>query len=93
MEKCFDRAHPNVEFILGTISKVTITEQNFVAGLKLRITTPVKGNPIPTFSWTKDGKPLSGDRVHAFSDGELVNLINTLLVLLAFCIYKLCTAP
>ena len=42
-------------------------------GAKLRITTPVKGNPIPEFTWTKDGKPLSGDRVHAFSDGELVN--------------------
>ena len=55
----------------------TRTEQNFIAGLKLRITTPVKGNPIPTFSWTKDGKPLSGDRVHAFSDGELVNAITS----------------
>ena len=42
-------------------------------GQKLRITTPVKGNPIPEFSWTKDGKPLSGERVHAFSDGELVS--------------------
>ena len=41
-------------------------------GAKLRITTPVKGNPIPEFTWTKDGKPLSGDRVHSFSDGELV---------------------
>jgi hypothetical protein len=41
-------------------------------GQKLRITTPVKGNPIPGFSWTKDGAPLEGDRVHFFSDGELV---------------------
>jgi len=40
-------------------------------GLKLRITTPIKGNPIPEFCWTKDGKPLSGDRVNSFSDGEL----------------------
>ena len=46
-------------------------------GTKLRITTPVKGNPIPEFTWTKDGKPLSGDRVHAFSDGELVSSILT----------------
>ena len=43
-------------------------------GQKLRITTPVKGNPIPGFSWTKDGAPLEGDRVHFFSDGELVSL-------------------
>ena len=43
-------------------------------GLKLRITTPVKGNPIPEFSWTKDGAPITGDRIHFFSDGELVNL-------------------
>jgi hypothetical protein len=43
-------------------------------GQKLRITTPVKGNPIPGFSWTKDGAPLEGDRVHFFSDGELVRL-------------------
>ena len=42
-------------------------------GQKLRITTPVKGNPIPGFSWTKDGAPLEGDRVHFFSDGELVS--------------------
>ena len=42
-------------------------------GQKLRITTPVKGNPIPEFSWTKDGHSLSGDRVHSFSDGELVS--------------------
>jgi hypothetical protein len=25
------------------------------------------------FSWTKDGAPLEGDRVHFFSDGELVS--------------------
>ena len=25
-------------------------------GMKLRITTPIKGNPIPTFSWTKNGR-------------------------------------
>ena len=42
-------------------------------GQKLRITSPVKGNPVPTFSWTKDGKPIDGDRVHFFSDGELVS--------------------
>ena len=41
-------------------------------GQKLRITTPVKGNPIPEFSWTKDGAPIDSDRVHFFSDGELV---------------------
>jgi hypothetical protein len=41
-------------------------------GQKLRITTPVKGNPIPEFWWTKDGQTLSGDRIHSFSDGELV---------------------
>ena len=44
-------------------------------GLKLRITTPIKGNPIPEFCWTKDGKPLSGDRVNSFSDGELVSYL------------------
>ena len=27
-------------------------------GQKLRITTPIKGNPIPEFSWTKDGMTL-----------------------------------
>ena len=43
-------------------------------GQKLRITTPVKGNPIPEFSWTKDGSPIKGDRVHFFSDGELVSI-------------------
>ena len=44
-------------------------------GQKLRITTPIKGNPIPEFSWTKDGQPLTGDRVHSFSDGELVSIL------------------
>ena len=44
-------------------------------GQKLRITTPVKGNPIPGFSWTKDGAALEGDRVHFFSDGELVRIL------------------
>ena len=48
-------------------------------GLKLRITTPIKGNPIPEFCWTKDGKPLSGDRVNSFSDGELVSYLLTFL--------------
>ena len=43
-------------------------------GCKLRITTPVKGNPIPTFSWTKEGAPINNDRAHCFSDGELVSL-------------------
>ena len=42
-------------------------------GQKLRITTPVKGNPVPTFTWTKDGKPIDPKRVHFFSDGELVS--------------------
>ncbi len=42
-------------------------------GQKLRITTPIRGNPVPTFSWTKDGKPIDDDRVHFFSDGELVS--------------------
>ena len=49
-------------------------------GLKLRITTPIKGNPIPEFCWTKDGKPLSGDRVNSFSDGELVSHFLPLLL-------------
>lgn len=44
-------------------------------GCKLRITTPIKGNPIPEFCWTKDGQSLHGDRVHAFSDGELVSSV------------------
>jgi len=43
-------------------------------GAKLRITTPVKGNPIPTFSWTKNGSPIDGSRCHFFSDGELIGL-------------------
>ena len=42
-------------------------------GQKLRITTPVKANPVPTFAWTKDGKPIDPKRVHFFSDGELVS--------------------
>ena len=42
-------------------------------GQKLRITTPVKGNPVPTFTWTKNGKPIDPKRVHFFSDGELVS--------------------
>ena len=50
-------------------------------GQKLRITTPVKGNPIPEFTWTFNGKPLTGDRVHAFSDGELVSVITGLYLL------------
>lgn len=41
-------------------------------GQKLRVTTPVKGNPVPTFEWTKDGKPIDKNRVHFFSDGELI---------------------
>lgn len=45
-------------------------------GQKLRITTPVKGNPVPTFSWTKDGQPINADRVHFFSDGELVSSLD-----------------
>ena len=43
-------------------------------GQKLRITTPVQGNPIPEFSWSKDGAPIDSDRVHFFSDGELIGL-------------------
>ena len=43
-------------------------------GMKLRITTPIKGNPIPTFSWTKNGKPIESSRCHFFSDGELIGL-------------------
>merc|ERR1719462_70908 len=43
-------------------------------GMKLRITTPVRGNPIPEFSWTKNGKPIDGSRCHFFSDGELIGL-------------------
>ena len=49
-------------------------------GLKLRITTPVKGNPIPEFSWTKNGAPITGDRVHFFSDGELVSNLPSLIL-------------
>jgi len=43
-------------------------------GMKLRITTPIRGNPIPEFSWTKNGKPLDSSRCHFFSDGELIGL-------------------
>jgi len=43
-------------------------------GQKLRITTPIKGNPIPEFSWTKNGKPIDSSRIHFFSDGELIGL-------------------
>merc|ERR1719147_268590 len=43
-------------------------------GQKLRITTPVRGNPIPEFSWTKNGKPIDSSRIHFFSDGELIGL-------------------
>ncbi|XP_040572571.1 protein Obscurin [Lepeophtheirus salmonis] len=43
-------------------------------GQKLRITCPVKGNPIPEFSWTKDGKPIASERAHCFSDGELIGI-------------------
>ena len=53
-------------------------------GQKLRITTPVKGNPVPTFTWTKDGKPIDPKRVHFFSDGELVSAKHTLRILCAF---------
>merc|ERR1719175_302153 len=42
-------------------------------GQKLRITTPIKGNPIPNFSWSKNGAPLDS-RAHFFSDGELIGL-------------------
>jgi len=43
-------------------------------GMKLRITTPIRGNPIPEFSWTKNGKPIDASRCHFFSDGELIGL-------------------
>merc|ERR1719244_817290 len=43
-------------------------------GMKLRITTPIRGNPIPEFSWTKNGKPIDDSRCHFFSDGELIGL-------------------
>jgi len=43
-------------------------------GMKLRITTPIRGNPIPEFSWTKNGKPIDSSRCHFFSDGELIGL-------------------
>merc|ERR1719369_2245677 len=43
-------------------------------GQKLRITTPIRGNPIPEFSWTKEGKPIDCDRANFFSDGELIGL-------------------
>ena len=33
-----------------------------------------KGNPIPTFSWTKNGKPIESSRCNFFSDGELIGL-------------------
>ena len=43
-------------------------------GMKLRITTPIRGNPIPEFSWTKNGKPIDASRCHFFSDGELIGM-------------------
>ena len=42
-------------------------------GQKLRITTPIRGNPIPEFSWSFNGAPLDG-RAHFFSDGELIGV-------------------
>ena len=55
-------------------------------GQKLRITTPVKGNPVPTFTWTKDGKPIDPKRVHFFSDGELVSAKCDSFLCALFCI-------
>jgi serine/threonine protein kinase len=43
-------------------------------GQKLRITTPIRGNPIPEFSWTKEGAPITSDRANVFSDGELIGI-------------------
>jgi hypothetical protein len=69
-----EKAGPSFSRPLGDVS---VDE-----GQKLRITTPVKGNPIPTFSWTKDGKPVDASRVHFFSDGELVKRKNSICNLL-----------
>jgi serine/threonine protein kinase len=60
-----EKAFPSFVRPLGDIS---VDE-----GQKLRITTPIRGNPIPEFSWTKNGKPLDG-RAHFFSDGELIGV-------------------
>jgi len=60
-----DKSEPSFARPLGDIS---VDE-----GQKLRITTPIRGNPIPEFSWTKNGAPLDS-RAHFFSDGELIGL-------------------
>ena len=65
MKEGVDKSKPSFGRPLGDVA---VDE-----GQKLRITTPVKGNPIPEFYWTKDGQPLTGDRFHSFSDGELVS--------------------
>merc|ERR1719309_1208758 len=54
-----DKSEPSFARPLGDIS---VDE-----GQKLRITTPIKGNPIPTFSWCKEGKPIENDRANVFS--------------------------
>jgi len=61
-----DKAFPSFARPLGDIS---VDE-----GMKLRITTPIRGNPIPEFSWTKNGAPIDPSRVNFFSDGELIGL-------------------
>jgi len=60
-----DKAAPSFARPLGN---VCVDE-----GQKLRITTPIRGNPIPEFSWSRNGAPLDG-RAHFFSDGELIGL-------------------
>ncbi len=65
MKEGVEKSAPSFSRPLGDVS---VDE-----GQKLRITTPVKGNPVPTFTWTKEGKPIDPKRVHFFSDGELVS--------------------
>merc|ERR1719206_1373929 len=66
MKEGVEKSAPSFARPLGDIS---VDE-----GMKLRITTPIRGNPIPEFSWTKDGKPIDASRCHFFSDGELIGL-------------------
>ncbi len=67
MKEGVDKSMPSFVRPLGDIA---VDE-----GQKLRITTPIKGNPVPTFTWTKNGKPIDSNRVHFFSDGELVSAL------------------
>jgi len=66
MKEGVEKSAPSFARPLGDIS---VDE-----GMKLRITTPIRGNPIPEFSWTKNGKPIDASRCHFFSDGELIGL-------------------